>query len=743
MSECVIDSETRSDEPISHGTDKYMTGAESIIWTFAVDDDPIILWDRSQTNYDRRYMHPELGRIIADPSINFVAHNAPFDRAAMIETLGIYTPVERWRCTRAQAYSHGLPGALETLPAVLGLPPNVAKFAEEGKRLIHIFCIPYRHDPDGTPHYYDRHTHPAEWFDFCQYGIQDTRSLRAVRRALPTSNYQGDFLHHWWLDQLVNNRGFGFDTELATAARELLDKAKAKLAAGVAGATDNAVMAPTQREKLLRWLEAKGFEVPNLRAATVREMLDNDDLDPIVRFVLEARLEAAKASGAKYGRGLSWQVGGRMRHAIQFSGAGRTSRFSHKGFQPGNTQRPVTNGAGKNAGRTIPVDSKYILEMLVPGIKQGLVLNNPLVYDQPHTACANAVRCAIIAAPGNTLMSADFSGIEARGAAWVADETWLLEAYRAGDKAVTKEEKKRADTYRMLFSRFFGIPLDEVNDHERNAGKVVKLSMQYGAGVGGLVTMSATYNLDLDTLVPVIMPRATPTQLKKAEAAWRRAFLMGLDYGLSPDTYRACDVLKQVYRDAEKRITQVRYDIDGAVRDAMTNPGVAFYAARCTFFASTKLLTIVLPSGRRLLYWQPRIDDIKEVDPETLEERVRKVVTFLTPRGKSWIREKAWSGMFLNNIVQGICTSDILKDAMRALHADTLTVDAIVRYLHTLPPQSRTAISLHVHDDIVLDVPRDSYPLERMIRVMTSASRWAVGFPIVAEGWVNPTYHKK
>lgn len=737
MQECVIDSETRSPEPISHGTDRYSDPAESIIWTFAVDNDRVKLWDRLSTDMDPRYVDPDLARILADESILLVAHGAKFDRTVLRKTLNRYTRIERWRCTQAQAYSHGLPGSLEALPPVLGLPPSVAKFAEQGKHGINRFCIPYNVDTAGQPMYHDHRSHPAEWFDFCQYAVQDTVALRAVRRALPVSNYQGHNLATWWLDQLINDRGFGFDSELAAAARLLLEQSKGRLARGVAERTGGAVEKPTQRAKLLAWLEAKGFEIPNLRAATIREMLDADDLDPLVRFVLESRLEAAKASGAKYGRGLAMVGnGGRLRHTIQFSGAGRSGRFSHKGFQPGNMQRPVTNGAGKKAGTTVPVPAEFCLNVLVPGIIHGRVLDNPTLYDQPHSACANALRCAIIAAPGNELIEADYSGVEARGAAWLADEVWLLEAYRAQDRG------EGADSYKMLVSRFFGIPLAEVDNHLRQVGKVVRLSFQYGAGVGGLVTMAANYNMDLDDLARIILPLAKVEHLRKADKAWRKAFFGGQDYGLEPDTYRACDILKQMYRETEKRVTQVRYDIDKAVHAAMENPGVAFNAARSVIFRTSSNLTIVLPSGRRLLYWSPAYINTKEVDPETLEETGRRVLTFKTPRGKSWVTEKAWNGLFFNNIDQGTC-ADIMRDGLRAVHEDTLTVPRIAAYLSTLPPEERTAIVLHVHDAITTDTPVGSYSVERQKRVMCGASPWAVGFPIVADGWVGPRYHYK
>jgi DNA polymerase len=746
--ECIFDFETRSPEPISYGTDKYTTQSQPILlsWTLLDTDRPA--WDppvelHDWTATDDPQLPREFEYILKQQDVPLVAHACPFDRAQLLSPLRAWTPylpVTRFRCTRAQAYAHGLPGALEVLPAVLGLPPETVKFSEVGHRMIHLFCVPYgfyeNERGDSVPHYHDRHSHPVEWAEFCGYAKQDTYSLRAVRRALPTVNYQANNLATWWLDQMINNRGFGFDVELAEAARELLEKGKARMRPKITAATGGALEMPTQRAKLLAWLETKGIVAPNMRAATVRELLDADDLDPIVRFVLEARLEASKSSGAKYGKGLNAQVGGRLRHCIMFSGAGRTGRFSHKIFQPGNMMRPVADGAGKNEGKTVPVPAEFCLEVLVPAIKRGLVLNEPLLYGEPHSAAANALRCAIIAAPGNELLDADYAGVEARGAAWLSGEEWLLESYRAQDRG------EGADSYKLLVHRFFGIPMEEINNHWRQIGKVVRLAFQYGAGVGGLVTMAAQYNMDLDAIARLVLGFASPEQLKKADKMWRKAFLGGQDFGLEPDTYRACDVLKQVYREAEKRVTQVRYDIDKAVTHALENPGQAFYAARSTMFYAPGCLAIVLPSGRRLLYWRPEYIQIKEIDPETLEESSRKTLTFMTPRGKGWIKEKAWNGLFFNNIDQGTC-ADILRDGLRAVHTDTLTVPEIARYLATLPPEQRTAICLHVHDAITADVPRGSYSLERMTNTMVTASPWAKGFPLAASGWVGPRYHYK
>ena len=80
---------------------------------------------------------------------------------------------------------------------------------------------------------------------------------------------------------------------------------------------------------------------------------------------------------------------------------------------------------------------------------------------------------------------------------------------------------------------------------------------------------------------------------------------------------------------------------------------------------------------------------------------------------------------------------------MNRVHADTLSVPAIAKYLETLPPGARTAISLHVHDEVVLDVPKGSYSQERFRKILTAGEPWMQGLPIAVDTWTNPRYGKR
>lgn len=717
MTICFLDSETRSATPIVRGTDLYTKDAEATVWTWAVDDEPVNTWDVLLEPYAP--IRKRFVEVLRDDSILLVAHSAPFDRGILLHSSNsrMRTRLARWRCTRAQAYAHGLPGGLETLPIVLGMPPEDQKQSEAGKRLIQHFCVPH----DGV--FYRPEDYPELWAEFKRYAAQDTHTLREVYKRLPTHNYQMGNLAMWHLDQLINERGFGFDKPLALAAVALLEKTKAKHDESVYEATGGAVGAATQRKRLLDYLHTKyAAGLVNLRAATVREMLEADDLEPGLRFLLETRLEAAKSSGAKYKKGLL-QLGerDRMRYTIQFCGAGRTGRDSHKGFQPGNMARPTIE------------DPEYIDDVIIPAIMHDhkTLLDHPMVYGGGNSAGANALRHVIRAACGNELLDADFTNIEPRVLAWIAEEAAELVAYRTG-----------ADPYRLLGAQFFGCTPEAVTKYQRQVMKVVKLSMGFGGGVGALATMSAGYNIDLDALVPLILPFGTAEQLKRADRAWQRAVIEGNDFALPPDTYVACDVLKQKFRESLKATNQIRYDIDAAVMKALREPGVATKVARCVIWATSTTLTIQLPDGSKLLYWSPKIERTFYVDPLSGKESIREYVSYATARGKTWRREKAWAGLWLENIVQAIANR-LLRDGVRAVHADTLAIPAIAQYLDTLPVSERTAIVLKIHDSVTLDVPKGSYTLERLIQLLTTSSPWATGMPIDAAGWVHERFGKR
>lgn len=85
--------------------------------------------------------------------------------------------------------------------------------------------------------------------------------------------------------------------------------------------------------------------------------------------------------------------------------------------------------------------------------------------------------------PGYKFLVADFSAIEARVIAWLAGETWRMQAFAEGK-----------DIYCASASKIFGVPVVKhgINGHLRQKGKVAELACGYGGSVGAMKAMGGS-----------------------------------------------------------------------------------------------------------------------------------------------------------------------------------------------------------------------------------------------------------
>jgi DNA polymerase-1 len=108
---------------------------------------------------------------------------------------------------------------------------------------------------------------------------------------------------------------------------------------------------------------------------------------------------------------------------------------------------------------------------------------NPNLQNIPtRTAIGREIRAAFIAAPGNLLMSADYSQIELRLMAHFSQDPLLLNAYRTG-----------IDIHTLTASEVFGIPVDQLDKETRARAKAVNFGIVYGISPFGL---AAQLNID-------------------------------------------------------------------------------------------------------------------------------------------------------------------------------------------------------------------------------------------------------
>ncbi len=688
------DSETYGSVRIELGLDRYLTGASSLIWTFASDNNPVATWD--VTSGAR--MPNEFEDNMRDERVTKVAHNAQFDRNIAKHTLDLDTPINQWFCTMACAYAHSLPGSLDALGPVVGIPNDYQKMAE-GKRLIQLFCQTPKGKTRNTAQ-----THPNDWLKFLAYAAQDTAALRELYNLLPKHNYRKEHYDAWVLDQEINERGFHIDQELCKKALALRDKMTAHISAEITALTDGAITKGTQRLRVLRHMVGEyGFLMLNMTADTIeKELTENHSLTPDARRLLELRRDSALTSLTKYERALE-RVGldGRMRHTLQYCGAGRTGRWAGRGVQPHNMPRPK-------------MKHERITNEIIPAILDGTL---PQKVDDINAACKDALRGMIVAKPGHELIVGDWSNIEGVCNAWEAKAEWKLDMFRENFFG------SGPDAYVSLYSKSFGVPIEGVDDKQRQMGKGMELSLGYGGGVGAFVQTSASYGLDLDELGRVVPSLVPDTVYQKAYKAWRNAFLRGEDQRLEPAVYIACDCLKQVYRKQNPEIVQMWWNVERAVKWAIERPGSVHEVARCKIWRTPKWLVIELPSTRRLLYASPELKVYAEYDEDKDEVKKRSVIRYMAATAKQWRRERTYGGKLVENITQAIA-NDVLRASMLRAKAEGY-------------PQI-----LHVHDEQVVEALIGMFTLDDLLQLMQEPLWWAEDLPLKAAGYVAQRYRK-
>ena len=169
------------------------------------------------------------------------------------------------------------------------------------------------------------------------------------------------------------------------------------------------------------------------------------------------------------------------------------------------------------------------------------------------------------------------------------------------------------------------------------------------------------------------------------------------------------------WRESNPNITSLWWAIDRAVKTVVkTKEPIEIYGIG--IFYESGILFIKLPSGRKLSYVKPLIGENKFGGESVTYEGVGGT--------KKWERIESYGPKFVENIVQAI-SRDILAEAMVRL-ADC-----------------GFEIVMHVHDEVVIEVPNQVSSLEEIYRIMSETPRWARGLILSAEGYECEFYRKE
>jgi DNA polymerase len=155
--------------------------------------------------------------------------------------------------------------------------------------------------------------------------------------------------------------------------------------------------------------------------------------------------------------------------------------------------------------------------------------------------------------------------------------------------------------------------------------------------------------------------------------------------------------------------------LESAYLAAMRRPGTHQAAGRITYYYDKRHLWYALPSGRVLCYPYAEFGEDGSVE-------FAKAALKPATGAARWPRARLWHGLACENVTQA-CAADLLRHALRAV-ADTAI--------------------MHVHDEIVLEVPRRDAERAReaLVRIMESPPAWAGGLPLAATSKIRTCFGK-
>jgi DNA polymerase len=320
-------------------------------------------------------------------------------------------------------------------------------------------------------------------------------------------------------------------------------------------------------------------------------------------------------------------------------------------------------------------------------VKAGDLETLKMLFGNVPDTLSQLIRTAFVARPDHKLMPVDFSAIEARVIAWLAWCQWRLDVFATHGKI-----------YEASAEQMFKLEPGSVTKKSpyRQKGKIAELALGYQGSVNALKTMGA------------------------------------LEMGLQEEEL---EPIKTAWREANPEVVQLWYAVERAALTAVRTKSqvelpIAAGRAKLVFDYEHGFLSIKLPSGRKLFYVKPRIEQedlMRELSNGGAYQVAR--AGSLTYEGtdqktKKWGRLPTYGGKLVENITQAIAR-DCLAEAMLALETEGF------------------AQVFTVHDEDVIEEPIDGRPVSAAEEVMGRPIAWAPGLLLRGDGFETQYYMKE
>lgn len=170
------------------------------------------------------------------------------------------------------------------------------------------------------------------------------------------------------------------------------------------------------------------------------------------------------------------------------------------------------------------------------------------------------------------------------------------------------------------------------------------------------------------------------------------------------------------WRKASPHIVNFWWDVDKAAKTAIRKKTVVILQYGLSFIYDTGVLFIQLPSGRRLAYVRPKIEPGKYD---------KDIITYegMEQTKHTWTRLETYGPKLVENIVQATARDCLGEIMFRA-------------------ENNGYPIVMHVHDEIICDVPKEHGTLKELNSFFAEPIAWAPGLPLTADGY-ECEYYKK